>query len=91
VTLKLRRRCEFDGSTVANRRSGGVVLVESEAIAEIDYESANSTLFVRFAHGGWYSYFMVPPKAYAEFLAAESHGRFFQENIRDHYPYRPGR
>ena len=68
-----------------------MVQVESEAIAEIDYETASSTLFVRFAHGDWYRYFMVPPKVYAAFLAAESHGGFFQENIRDRHPYRRGR
>jgi hypothetical protein len=68
-----------------------MVLVESEAIAEIDYQPASSTLFVRFAHGGWYSYFMVPPKVHAAFLAADSHGRFFQEKIRDRYPCRRGR
>jgi hypothetical protein len=68
-----------------------MVLVESETIAEIDYQEDSSTLLVRFAHGEWYRYFMVPPKAYAAFVAAESHGRFFQENIRDRYPYRRGR
>jgi hypothetical protein len=72
-------------------RSVEMVLVESEAIAEIDYQPASSTLFVRFAHGGWYSYFMVPPKVYSDFLVAESHGRFFQENIRERYPYRRAR
>ena len=48
-------------------------------------------MFVRFAHGGWYSYFMVPPKVHAAFLAADSHGGFFQDNIRARYPYRRGR
>jgi len=52
-----------------------MIQVESEAIAEIDYKTASSTLLVRFAHGDWYRYFMVPPKVYAAFLAAESHGR----------------
>jgi len=34
-----------------------MVRVESEAIDEISYDVERSTLFVRFAHGGWYSYF----------------------------------
>jgi hypothetical protein len=67
-----------------------MALVESEAIAEIDYQTASSTLFVRFAHGGWYSYFMVPPKVHAAFLAADSPGGFFQDNIRARYPRRRG-
>ena len=68
-----------------------MALVESEAIGEIDYEAANSTLFVRFAHGGWYSYFMVPPTVHEAFVVADSHGRFFQEKIHGRYPYRRGR
>jgi hypothetical protein len=65
--------------------------VESEAIDEIDYEAARSTLFVRFAHGGWYSYFAVRRSVYESFIAADSKGRFFHEHIRDCYPYRRGR
>jgi hypothetical protein len=68
-----------------------MVEVDSEPIAEVDYEAASSTLFVRFAHGDWYRYFMVPPKVYAAFVAAESHGRFFREKVRGRYPYRCGR
>lgn len=54
-----------------------MVLVESEAIDEIDYDEERSTLFVRFAHGGWYRYFAVPKGIFEDFLAADSHGRFF--------------
>jgi hypothetical protein len=68
-----------------------MVHVESEAIEEIGYQPAGATLFVRFAHGGWYTYFGVPRKVYRDFLAADSHGRFFHEHVRDRYPYRRGR
>jgi hypothetical protein len=68
-----------------------MVYVESEAIDEIDYQPASAILFVRFANGGWYEYFGVPPKVYRDFLAADSHGRFFHEHVRDRYPYRRGR
>ena len=68
-----------------------MALVESDAIGEIDYEAANSTLFVRFSHGGWYSYFMVPPTVHEAFVAADSHGHYFQGKIRGRYPYRRGR
>jgi hypothetical protein len=68
-----------------------MVQVESEAIDEITYDSDRSILFVRFAHGGWYMYFAVPRGIYEEFVAAESHGRYFHERIRDCYPYRRGR
>jgi len=65
--------------------------VESEAIEEISYDSARSILFVRFVHGDWYRYFVVPKAVYEAFVAAPSHGRYFQDHIRDHYPYRRGR
>jgi hypothetical protein len=68
-----------------------MVLVESEAIAEIDYRAASATLHVRFVEGEWYSYFDVPGDVHRAFVAAESHGRFFQRNIRDRYRYRRGR
>lgn len=68
-----------------------MVQVESEAIDEIDYDSAQSILSVRFSHGGWYRYFGVPPEIFNAFVSADSHGRFFHEHVRDRYPYREGR
>jgi hypothetical protein len=68
-----------------------MVLVESEAIAEIGYDTASSTLFVRFVDGDWYRYLSVPTAVYDRFVAADSHGRFFHDHIRDRYPYRRGR
>jgi hypothetical protein len=65
-----------------------MVQIESEAIDEISYDTERSTMFVRFAHGDWYSYFAVPKHVYEEFLAAESHGRFFHEHVRDRFPFR---
>ena len=68
-----------------------MVQVESEAIDEIAYDATRAVLFVRFSHGDWYSYFEVPAEVYEAFVAAESHGRFFHERIRDRYTYRRGR
>ena len=68
-----------------------MIQVVSEAIAEIRYDPARSTLFVRFVDGDWYSYSDVPAAVHAAFVAAESHGRFFQDHIRDRYRYRRGR
>ena len=65
-----------------------MTLVDSEAIAEIRYDDERSTMLVRFVDGEWYSYFDVPPGVHKAFVAAESHGRFFQSHIRDKYRYR---
>lgn len=68
-----------------------MVSVDSEAILEIEHDAPSSTLRVRFTDGDWYSYAAVPRALYEAFLAADSHGRFFQAHIRDHYAYRKGR
>lgn len=61
--------------------------VESSAIREIDYDAANRTLFVRFTSGKRYAYLDVPEAVYEAFLAAESKGRFFADEIRDAYSF----
>jgi hypothetical protein len=68
-----------------------MTLVDSEAIAEISYDAVTSRMFVRFSEGVWYTYFAVPARTYEAFVGAESHGRFFQECIRDRFPFRRGR
>jgi len=68
-----------------------MVHVESEAIREIDYDPAASTLYIRFTDGDWYSYSRVPAAVHRAFLAADSHGRFFHDHIRDRYRFRKGR
>jgi len=67
-----------------------MTLVDSEAIAEIRYDAERSTMLVRFVDGEWYSYFNVPAGVYKAFVAAESHGRFFHDHIRDKFRYRRG-
>lgn len=68
-----------------------MVRVESEAIADIDYDAASCTLFVRFIDGDRYAYFGVPAHIRSDFLAAPSHGRYFHDRIRDRYPFKRGR
>ena len=61
--------------------------VDSSAIRGIDYEPSSRTLLVIFIDGDGYAYFGVPPELYAAFLAAESKGRFFAEQVRDRFEY----
>jgi hypothetical protein len=61
--------------------------VTSEAIAQIEYDAASRTLFVRFTSGEWYGYAGVPASVHAAFVAAESHGRFFHDRILGRYPH----
>ena len=62
--------------------------VASEAIAAIEYDAADRTLFVRFTSGEWYAYLDVPADVHADFETAASKGRFFQDRIRDLYAYK---
>ena len=61
--------------------------VDSTAIREIDYDARRAKLLVRFESGERYVYVGVPGEVHRSFLAADSKGRFFQNQIRDRYPY----
>jgi hypothetical protein len=62
--------------------------VASSAILTIRYRPKEHELFVTFVGGKTYAYEGVPQRIYDAFLAAPSHGTFFNENIRDRYRYR---
>lgn len=61
--------------------------VESTAISEIDYDAERAKLLVRFQSGEQYAYVGVPEEVCRSFVEAESKGRFFQQQIRDRYPF----
>ena len=63
-------------------------MVLSSEIEWIGYESKRNMLQVEFIVGGTYQYDNVPPLVYEGFLNAPSHGRFFETEIKGHYPCR---
>jgi len=63
--------------------------VRSSAIVRIRYQPKERELLVTFVSGKTYAYEGVPERVYDAFVAAPSHGTFFNEIIRDRYPYRP--
>jgi hypothetical protein len=65
-----------------------IVDVTSSAINRIRYQPKGRKLLVTFVSGKTYAYEGVPEQVYDAFLAAPSHGVFFNENIRDRYSYR---
>ena len=67
-----------------------MTLVDS-AIAEIRYDAERSTMLVRFVDGELVQLLHAPAGVYKAFVAAESHGRFFHDHIRDKFRYRRGR
>lgn len=63
------------------------VPVESSVMEAVKYDQATQTLSIRFVNPPTvYEYSGVAPMVYAEFLAAESKGRFFHESIKGQYP-----
>ena len=62
--------------------------LESKMLASVAYDEPKQILHLRFRKTGHvYRYFEFPAAEYAAFLSAESSGRFFLSNIRDHFPY----
>jgi hypothetical protein len=59
---------------------------ESSNIAKFGYGS--TTLSVQFKNGGRYEYLDVPITLFADMKAAESKGRFLNENVKGSYAFR---
>lgn len=56
--------------------------VSSSNIASIGYDSTNQILEVEFLNGSIYQYYDVPESLYDGLMSADSHGRFFDRNIK---------
>ena len=61
--------------------------VTSSSLASIGYLLAQAALEVEFKHGAIYRYLQVPSEVFGAFLAAESKGTYFNQAIKDCYPY----
>jgi hypothetical protein len=62
--------------------------VQSRDLAIVGYDSDSSTLEVTFRNGGVYHYSGVPQELYQGLLQASSLGTFFNEKIKDSYPFK---
>ena len=63
------------------------MLVDFEAMREVEYDAGSRILHVLFADGRWWRYFDVPAQVHAALIAAESQGRYFHEQIRHRFDY----
>ena len=61
--------------------------VSSAALETVTYDEWSRHLDIALTTGRVYRYFDVPPEVYAELMAAESKGRFYNDRIRDAYRY----
>ena len=60
----------------------------STVIRDFSYNVATRQLVVTFVTGRIYAYADVPPDVHNAFRASGSKGRFFNQEIRDHYDCR---
>jgi hypothetical protein len=56
--------------------------VESSNLASVGYDAENSILEIQFNHGGVYQYLDVPENVYDGLMNADSHGQYFDRNIK---------
>jgi len=61
--------------------------VESEALASVGYDIFRHILQIEFTSGDIYNYMEVPERIYEDLMNSDSHGAYFQANIRDQYDY----
>jgi hypothetical protein len=62
-------------------------IIDSSAIEAVTYDAARQQLDVELANRRAYRYFGVPTEVYRSFMAAESKGRFYNDEIRDDYEF----
>jgi hypothetical protein len=60
----------------------------SSAVRSFAYDETRNELTVTFAGGRVYIYSLVAADVAAALATSESKGAFFNQNIRDRYPYR---
>ena len=62
--------------------------LESQMLSAAAYHGSKQILYLRFRNTGEvYRYFEFTAADYHAFLSAESRGRFFRYQIRDHFRY----
>jgi hypothetical protein len=60
--------------------------VQSSAIAKVGYSKRRHILEIEFVNSAVYRYSDVPLSVYQDLMSAESKARFYDSNIRKHYP-----
>lgn len=61
--------------------------VNSSVIKNWFYNQVEKKLKVTFQNGSVYEYEGIEPDVYDSLCEAESHGKYFSQNIKNNYPY----
>lgn len=62
--------------------------LQSSLLRSVEYDSLNKVLEIELHHGEIYQYVGVPAAVYKGLMNAESHGKYFNAQIKGTYPYR---
>lgn len=62
------------------------VPVESSVIRDVGYDAAKSVLEIGFRNGSVYRYHLVPARVHRALMAAESPGRYLNQEIKPRFP-----
>lgn len=62
--------------------------VESSAVRSVGYDTKRRVLEVEVAGGAVYEYLDVPPREYFALVAADSVGRYYNQQIKESYEFR---
>ena len=65
-----------------------VTAVDSTTLVTVSYDDARELLQLEFCSRAVYQYYSVPSAVHQSLLDASSKGRYFNEAIRGHFPYR---
>jgi hypothetical protein len=63
-------------------------VMPSQVIRALAYDAERNELTVSFVSGRVYVYSLVPPAVFAALEATASKGAFFNQHVRDRYPFR---
>ncbi|TYL86104.1 KTSC domain-containing protein [Bradyrhizobium cytisi] len=63
------------------------IVVNSSNLVSVGYDEDSSTLEVEFKGGAVYRYLNVPSFEYERLMAANSHGAYFNANIKNGYSF----
>ena len=62
--------------------------IESSVLAEVGYDQKRRLLEVKLVSGEVYQYLDVPAREFMALLAAESAGRYYNQQIKPNFEYR---
>jgi len=57
----------------------------SSHIESVQYDKEDSTLQITFVSGDEYTYYGISESLYNDLISADSHGKFYHQNIKGQY------